>query len=107
MRLTVVIPCYNEVSTIEAIIAAVVASPYLDKEIIVVDDCSVDGTREKLQSDIARSGRVDQILYHDRNRGKGAAVRTGVKAATGDLVIIQDADLEYDPSEYTKLVQPI
>ena len=107
MRLSVVIPCYNELSTIEAIVAAVVASPYADKEIIIVDDGSVDGTREKLQRDIAKSGRVDQILYHDRNRGKGAAVRTGIKAATGDLVIIQDADLAYDPNEYPRLVQPI
>jgi glycosyltransferase involved in cell wall biosynthesis len=107
MRLSVVIPCYNELATIDAIIAAVAASPYADKEIIVVDDFSIDGTRELLQGDIATSGRVDRILYHDVNRGKGAAVRTGIQAATGDLVIIQDADLEYDPSEYAKLVQPI
>jgi glycosyltransferase involved in cell wall biosynthesis len=107
MRLSVVIPCYNELATIEAIIAAVTAAPYADKEIIVVDDFSIDGTREILQRDIAGSGRVDKILYHDLNRGKGAAVRTGIQAATGDLVIIQDADLEYDPSDYPKLVQPI
>ncbi len=107
MRLSVVIPCYNELATIDAIIAAVAAAPYADKEIIVVDDFSIDGTRELLQRDIATAGRVDRILYHDVNRGKGAAVRTGIQAATGDLVIIQDADLEYDPNDYPKLVQPI
>jgi glycosyltransferase involved in cell wall biosynthesis len=107
MRLSVVLPCYNELATIEAIIAAVAAAPYADKEIIVVDDFSIDGTRELLQRDIATSGRVDRILYHDVNRGKGAAVRTGIQAATGDLVIIQDADLEYDPNDYPKLLQPI
>src|SRR5688572_26898782 len=107
MRLSVVIPCYNELATIEAIIAAVAASPYADKEIIVVDDFSSDGTREILQRHMPGSGRVDKILYHELNRGKGAAVRTGVQAATGDLVIIQDADLEYDPADYPKLVHPI
>jgi len=107
MRLSVVIPCYNELSTLEAIIAAVAASPYADKEIIVVDDFSIDGTRELLQREIATSGRVDRVLYHDMNRGKGAAVRTGIQEATGDLVIIQDADLEYDPNDYPKLLQPI
>src|SRR5262245_50321147 len=107
MRLSVVIPCYNELSTIDVIIDAVNNSPYSEKEIIVVDDFSVDGTREKLKTEIAQSGRVAMVLYHDTNRGKGAAVRTGVRAATGDLVIIQDADLEYDPNEYPKLVNPI
>src|SRR5688572_5205774 len=107
MRLSVVIPCYNELATIEAIIAAVVSSPYANKEIIVVDDFSVDGTRELLQRHISGSGRVHSILYHDVNRGKGAAVQTGVQAATGDIVIIQDADLEYDPADYSKLINPI
>jgi glycosyltransferase involved in cell wall biosynthesis len=107
MKLTIVIPCYNELHTIDKIIDAVRQSGYSDKEIIVVDDCSADGTREKLKSEIEPSGRVDRVIYHDRNQGKGAALRTGFKHATGDVVIVQDADLEYDPGEYPRLVEPI
>ena len=84
MRLSVVIPCYNEVNTIDAIIDAVNASPYPDKEIIIVDDCSRDGTREKLKTIIEPSGRVAKVLYHGVNQGKGAALRTGIQGATGD-----------------------
>lgn len=104
MKVSVVIPCYNEFRTIDTVIASVKSSPYTDKEIIVVDDGSTDGTRERLQQ---LDGQLDRILYHDVNQGKGAALQTGFKAATGDVVLVQDADLEYDPQEYPKLLQPI
>jgi len=105
MRISVIIPCYNEKDTIRDVVAAVRSAPYEEKEIIVVDDGSRDGTRELLQTEIAPV--VDKILYHDVNRGKGAALRTGIAAATGGIVIFQDADREYDPKEYHLLIEPI
>ena len=107
MKLSIIIPCYNELNTIDAVINAVNASPYPNKEIIIVDDCSNDGTRDKLKNEIENSGRVHTVLYHALNQGKGAALRNGIAVASGELVIIQDADMEYDPNEYPRLVEPI
>jgi len=105
MKLSVVIPVYNEVDTIDKVVGAVRRSAYPNKEIIIVDDGSTDGTREKLRQDI--EPLVDRVVYHERNKGKGAALRTGFALATGEAVVVQDADLEYDPNEYGRLIQPI
>jgi glycosyltransferase involved in cell wall biosynthesis len=104
MKLSVVMPVYNEAATIREIVARVLAAPY-DKELIIVDDGSTDGTRELLKA-MEQEPNV-RVLYHDRNRGKGAALRTGFAHVTGDVVIIQDADLEYDPRDYPKLLEPL
>jgi glycosyltransferase involved in cell wall biosynthesis len=103
MKLSIVIPVYNEKGTIREIYDSV-RSVDIDKEIILVDDFSTDGTREILQGLADENTRV---FMHDRNMGKGAALRTGFKNVTGEIVIIQDADLEYDPNQYHKIIQPI
>lgn len=105
MKLTIVIPCYNEKSTIHDIVNAVRNCPVKDREIIIVDDFSTDGTRDILKNEVA--SLVDKIVYHEFNQGKGAALRTGFKHATGDIVVVQDADLEYDPNEFPTLMDPI
>jgi glycosyltransferase involved in cell wall biosynthesis len=107
-KLSVVIPIYNETQTLEEILRQVKASDVgMEKEIVLVDDCSTDGTRELLKR-IEQSGDESvKVFYHDVNRGKGAALRTGFQHVTGDITLIQDADLEYDPQDYPRLIQPI
>jgi glycosyltransferase involved in cell wall biosynthesis len=106
MKLSIIMPVYNEKATIETIISKVMgADARVTKELIIVDDASTDGTRDCLKHFI---GRTDlQVIFHERNRGKGAAIRTGLTHATGDIVLIQDADLEYDPKDYARLLDPI
>ena len=106
MKLSILIPVYNERHTVELLLKRVEAVPY-EKEIIVVDDASSDGTREILER-LSRNNREQMRLFlHTRNRGKGAAIRTAIEHVTGDIVIIQDADLEYDPQDYPRLLEPI
>ena len=101
--LSVVIPVFNEAKTLESVIAKVRAVP-IDKEIVAVDDCSTDGSRELLKR---MTGPDLRTFFHETNRGKGAALRTGFEAVRGEITLVQDADLEYDPAEYPKLVAPI
>jgi glycosyltransferase involved in cell wall biosynthesis len=104
VKFSVIMPTYNERTTVEEIVGQVLAQPQVT-ELIIVDDGSTDGTRDILPA-LATDGRV-RVIYHEENRGKGSAVRTGFKAASGDVFLIQDADLEYDPRDYPRLLQPI
>lgn len=107
MRLSVIIPCYNEVDTIESLLQAVRRAPVEQMELVIVDDGSTDGTREILQGLAQRNDPNLHILFHRTNQGKGAALRTGFQAASGDICIVQDADLEYDPQEFPLVIGPI
>ena len=104
MKLSVIIPLYNEKTTIFKVIEKVRSVP-LEKEMIIVDDFSTDGTRDAIRK--LEKEKDIKIVYHDKNKGKGAAIRTAIKHVSGDIVIIQDADLEYDPNDYIDLVKPI
>jgi len=105
MIVTIIIPAYNEERTIKKIISKILSVKLYTKQIIVVDDCSTDNTRNIIQKNFSK--KIIKIIHHSKNLGKGAAIRSAHKHVKGDIVIIQDADLEYDPKDYSKLIQPI
>tara|TARA_B100001115_G_C15821794_1_gene408660 strand:+ start:530 stop:1225 length:696 start_codon:yes stop_codon:yes gene_type:complete len=103
--ISIIIPCYNEINTIEKIIDKIINQTTYKKEIIVVDDFSTDGSREILKDKL--SDKIDKLILNEKNFGKGYSVRQGIKNSTKEIILIQDADLEYEPSDYSKLVEPI
>jgi glycosyltransferase involved in cell wall biosynthesis len=105
MKLSIIIPCYNEVSTIEKIIEKIHLQTDINKEIIVVDDLSTDKTRLILENEL--KNKIDYLVLNHQNQGKGYSIRKGIEKATGEIILIQDADLEYDPMDYHKLIKPI
>ena len=105
MKISVIIPIYNEVQTIKKILEQNSSQQQKEKEIIIIDDFSTDGSRELLKNEIIE--KVDKIIFNEKNFGKGYSVRKGIEASSGDIILIQDADLEYDPSDYKVLLNPI
>ncbi len=105
MRISIIIPCYNEIRTIDKILDKVIAQSKFEKEIIVVDDFSLDGTREYLQN--KGKSKIDKLILNEKNYGKGYSLRKGIEISEGDIILIQDADLEYDPIDYDKIINPI
>ena len=105
MKISIIIPCFNEVDTIEKIVEKVKSQNQYEKEIIIIDDFSTDGTREVIKKKL--NEKIDKLLLNSKNFGKGYSVRQGIEISTGDIILIQDADLEYDPSDYSKLIEPI
>jgi glycosyltransferase involved in cell wall biosynthesis len=104
MKLSIIIPCFNEKNTIVQILEKIKKISFIEKEVIIVDDSSTDGTRDIIKN--LKRDLFNKIIFNEKNKGKGYAVRTGLKEATGDLILIQDADLEYDPEDYIKLIDP-
>ena len=104
MKISIIIPCYNEENTIEKIVNKILDLNNLDLEIIIVDDNSTDGSKNIIETKI--KNRVNKVIFNDRNYGKGYSIRKGIEVATGDITIIQDADLEYDPKDYEKILEP-
>jgi len=105
MKISIIIPCFNEEKTISLVINKILSSYPGEKEIIVIDDCSTDKTREILKSDL--ENKIDKLILNEKNYGKGFSIRKGINISEGDVILIQDADLEYDPSDYDKLLKPI
>ena len=106
MKITVIIPCFNESKYIEKVISEINLQEISDKQIIIVDDGSTDGTVDKLKK-LKEDGKVNNLVFHENNKGKGAAIRSAIKHVEGDIIIIQDADLEYSPKDYPRLIKPI